>query len=141
MVNYQLLDNLLKSLSFLCLNLAFDCNESNSEHVTFELCELEAALLDGKTSTNRSCQSECFVIIVDKECEEKDGKHIVFLLTLVGKEILDLGNAKTSMPFFLANNFIISSYILVLTHALTEVSIGEGSKNKISLTIICKQQK
>ena len=31
------------------LSSVFDCNESNSENVTFELRELEAALLDGET--------------------------------------------------------------------------------------------
>ena len=31
----------------------------------------------------------------------------------------DFGNAKLSMPFGSANNFFISSGILVLTHALT----------------------
>ena len=90
------------------------------------MCELEAALLDGETEEDRlrgvgteSCESEYFVVIVDQKYEEEDEKHITFLLTLVGKEITDLGNANLSMPFFLANNFFISSGILVLAHALT----------------------
>ena len=33
----------------LTLSPVFDCNESNSENVTFELFKLEAALLDGET--------------------------------------------------------------------------------------------
>ena len=47
-----------------------------------------------------SCESECFVIIVDEEYQEEDENHITFLLTLVGKNITDLGNAKLSMSFF-----------------------------------------
>ena len=108
----------------------FDCNESNSENVTFELCELEAALLDGETEEDRqkgvgteSCKKECFVVIVDEEYVETDEKHIIFLLTLVGKEITDSGNAKLSMPSFLVNNCLTSSDILVLTHALTAETV------------------
>ena len=37
----------------LTLSPVFDCNESNSENVTFELFELEAALLDGETEEDR----------------------------------------------------------------------------------------
>ena len=56
---------------------------------------------------------------------KEDEKHITFLLTVVGKEITDFGNAKLSMLFLLANNFFISSDMLVLTHALTaETEIG-----------------
>ena len=33
----------------LTLSPVFDFHDSNSENVTFELCELEAALLDGET--------------------------------------------------------------------------------------------
>ena len=55
---------------------------------------------------------------------EEDKKHITFLLTLVGKEITDLGNEKLSMPFFLVNNFFISSDILVLTDALTAETVA-----------------
>ena len=91
----------------LTLSPVFDCNESNLENVTFELCELEAALLAGEAEEDRlrrvgteSCDSECFVIILDEEYEEEDEKHITFLLTLVVKEITDLGNAKLSMVFF-----------------------------------------
>ena len=68
-------------------------------------CELEAALLDGEAEDRlrgvgtESCESECFVVIVDEEHEEEDEKHITFLLTLVGKETTDLGNANLSMPF------------------------------------------
>ena len=109
----------------LTLSPVFDFNESNSENVTFELCELEAALLDGEKVEDRlrgvgteSCERECFVVIVDEEYVEEDEKHITFLLTLVGKEITDFGNAKLSMPFYLVNKFFISSHILVLTHAL-----------------------
>ena len=76
----------------LTLSPVFDCNESNSENVTFELCELEAALLDGESEEDRlrgvgveACEIECFVVIVNEEYEEKDEKHITFLLTLVGK--------------------------------------------------------
>ena len=65
-----------------------------------------------------SCESECFVIIVDEEYEEEDEKHIIFLLTLVDKETTDLGNPKLSIPFVLANDFFISSEILVLTHVI-----------------------
>ena len=85
----------------------FDCNESNSENVTFELFELEAALLGEETEEDKlrgisseSCESECFVVIVDEEYEEEDEKHITFLLTIFGKEITDLGNAKLSILFF-----------------------------------------
>ena len=53
-----------------------------------------------------SCESECFVVIVDKEYDEEDEK------------ITDLGNAKLSVSFFLANTFFISD-TLVPTHALT----------------------
>ena len=114
----------------LTLSPVFNCNESNSENVTFELCELEVALLDGETEEDRlrgvgtePCESECFVVIVDEEYVEEDEKHITFLLTLVGKEITDFGNAKLSMPFFLVNKFFISSDILVLTHALTAETV------------------
>ena len=95
------------SMFELTVSPVFDCNESNSENVTFELCELEAALLDGEAEEDRlrgvgteSCESECFVVIVDEEYEEEDEKLITFLLILVGKEITDLGNANLSMPFF-----------------------------------------
>ena len=114
----------------LTLSPVFDFYESNSKNVTFELCELEAALLDGETEEDRlrgvgteSCEYECFVVIVDEEYVEEDEKHITFLLTLVGKEITDFGNAKLSMPFFLVNKFFISSDILVLTHALTAETV------------------
>ena len=47
------------------LPTVFGCKESNSENVTFELCELETALLDGETEEYRlrgvateSCESE-----------------------------------------------------------------------------------
>ena len=40
----------------------------------------------------------------------------------------DLGNAKLSKPFFLANNFFISSDILVLTHALTAETVTGNPK-------------
>ena len=102
----------------LTLSPVFDFNESNSENVPFELCELEAALLDGETEEDRlrgvgteSCEHECFVVIVDEEYVEEDEKHITFLLTLVGKEITDFGNAKLSMPFFLVNKFFISDIL------------------------------
>ena len=91
----------------LTLSPVFDCNKSNSENFTFDLCELKAVLLDGKTKEDRlkgvgteSCESECFVVVVDEEYEEEDKKHITFLLTLVSKEMIDLGNAKLSMPIF-----------------------------------------
>ena len=65
------------------------------------------------------------MVIVDEVYMRKDEKHITFLLTLVGKEITDLGHAKLSMPFFFVNDFFVSSAILVLTHALTpEIVIG-----------------
>ena len=106
----------------LTLSPVFDCSESNLENATFELCELEAALLDGEAEEDRlrgvgsePCESESCVVTVNEECEEEeDEKHITFLLTLVGKEISDLGNAKLSMRYFLTNNFFISSNILVL---------------------------
>ena len=89
------------------LSPIFYCKESNSENVTFELFQLEAALLDGKTEEDRlrgvdieSCESECFVLILDEEYEEEDEKHITFLLTVVDKEITDLGSAKLSILFF-----------------------------------------
>ena len=41
-----------------------------------------------------------------------------FLLTIVGKETIDLGNAKLSMSFFLIKKCLISSDIVVLTHVL-----------------------
>ena len=63
------------------------------------------------------------MVIVDEEHVEEDEKHIKFLLTLVGKEKTDLGNAKLSMSFFLLNSFFISSDILVLTHALTAEAV------------------
>ena len=121
------MDYLLKSQSFLCLNLPkspiFDCNESNSENVTFELCELKTALFDRETEEDRLttvgiefCESECFVVIVDEEYQKKDEKHITLPLKLVGKEITDFGNKKLSMSSFLSNNFFISSNILLLTH-------------------------
>ena len=101
----------------------FDCNESNSENVTFELYELETALFDGETEEDRLtrvgiefCESECFVIIVDEEYQKKDEKDITLPLKLVGKEITDFGNKKLSMSSFLSNNFFISSNILLLTH-------------------------
>ena len=91
----------------LILSPVLDFNESKSENVTFELCKLEVALLDGETEEDRlrgvgteSCERECFVVIVDEEYVEEDEKHITFLLTLVGKEITDFGNAKLSMPSF-----------------------------------------
>ena len=84
----------------LTLSPVFDFNESNSENVTFELCELEAALLDGETEEDRlrgvgteSCERECFVVIVDEEYVEEDEKHVTFLLTLVGKEITNFASA------------------------------------------------
>ena len=40
------------------------------------------------------------MVVVDEEYEEEDKKHITFLLTLVSKEMIDLGDAKLSMPFF-----------------------------------------
>ena len=90
------------------LSPVFDWNELNSENVNFELCELGAALLDGETEEDmlrgadtESCESECFVIIVDEEYEEEDEKHIIFLLTLIDKETTDLGNPKLSIPFVL----------------------------------------
>ena len=55
----------------LTVSPVFDCNESNSENVTFKLCKLEAALLDAETEENRlrgvnieSCESGCFAIIL-----------------------------------------------------------------------------
>ena len=63
------------------------------------------------------------MVIVDEEYVEEVEKHITFLLTLVGKEITDLGNAKLSMIFFLVNNFFILSDILVLTDALTAETV------------------
>ena len=117
----------------LTLSPIFDFNESNSENVTFELCELEAALLDRETEEDRlravgieSCEPECFVAIVDEEYAEEDEKYITFLLTLVCKATTDLGNAKLSISFFLVNNFFISSDILVLTHALTAETVTEN---------------
>ena len=87
---------------------------------------IRSCILDGEREEDRlrgvgteSRERECFVVIVDEEHVEEDEKHIKFLLTLVGKEITDLGNAKLSMSFLLVNNFFISSDILVLTHALT----------------------
>ena len=109
----------------LTLSPVFDFNESNSENVTFELCELEAALLDGETEEERlvgvgtePCECECIAVIIDEEHVEEDEKQITFLLTLVGQEITNFGNAKLSMPSFLVNKFFISSDMLVLTHAL-----------------------
>ena len=114
----------------LTLSTVFDFNKSNSENVSSELCELEAALLDGETEEDRlrgvgneSCEREYFVVIVDEEYAGEDEKHFTFLLTLVGKEITDFGNAKLSMPFFLVNKFFISSDILVLTHASTAETV------------------
>ena len=49
----------------LTLSPVFDFNESNSENVTFELFDLEAALLDGETEEDRLrrvCTESC-------ECE------------------------------------------------------------------------
>ena len=46
----------------LTLSPVFDFNESNSENVTFELFELEAALLDGETEEDRLrrvCTESC----------------------------------------------------------------------------------
>ena len=68
----------MSSLTFAIFKLTllpvFDWNESKSENFPFELCELEAALLDGETEEDRlrgvgneSCESEYFVVIVDKE--------------------------------------------------------------------------
>ena len=101
----------------LTLSPVFDFNESNSENVTFELCELEAASLEGETEEDRlrgagtkSCKRECFVVIVDEEYVEEDEKHITFLLTLVGKEITDFGNGKLSMSFFLVNFLYHQTY-------------------------------
>ena len=84
----------------LSLSPVFHFNESNSENVPFELCELEAALLNGETEEDRlrgvgseSCERECFVVIVDEEYVEEDEKHVTFLLTLVGKEITNFASA------------------------------------------------
>ena len=84
----------------LSLSPVFHFNESNSENVTFELCELEAALLNGETEEDQlrgvgceSCERECFVVIVDEEYVEEDEKHVTFLLTLVGKEITNFASA------------------------------------------------
>ena len=78
----------------LTLSPAFNFDESNSENVTFELCELDTALLDGEIEEDRlrgvgsgSCECECFAVIVDEEYVEEDEKHITFLSTLVGKEV------------------------------------------------------
>ena len=71
------------------------------------------------------CESECFVVIVDKEYDEEDEKHITFLLKLVGKEIIDLGNAKLSMPFFLANNFFH-----IIRHNSTNTCINSRDTNR-----------
>ena len=113
----------------------FDCNESNSENVTFELHELETALFDGETEEDRLtrvgiefCESECFVIIVDKEYQKKDEKHITLPLKLVGKEITDFGNKKLSMSSFLSNNFFISSNILLLTRELAAGTVTGSLK-------------
>ena len=123
----------------LTLKLVFNCNELNSENVIFELCELEATLLDGNTAEVRlkgvgteSCEGECFVVIADKEYEEEDEEHITFLLTLLGKEITDL--EKLSMPFFLANKFFISSDIIVLTQALTAETVTGTATVKTEFT-------
>ena len=94
---------------------------------------IRSCILDGKIEEDRlrgvgteSRERECFVVIVDEEHVEEDEKHIKFLLTLVGKEITDLGNAKLSMSFLLVNNFFISSDILVLRHALTAEAVTGG---------------
>ena len=63
------------------------------------------------------------MVIVDEDYVKEDEKHVTFLLTLVGKEITNFGNAKLSMPSFLANKFFISSDMLVLTHALTAETV------------------
>ena len=116
----------------LTLPPVFHFSESNSENVTFELSELEAAYLMEREEDRlrgvgtESRERQCFVVIVDEEHVEEDEKHIKFLLTLVGKEITNLGNAKLSMSFLLVNNFLISSGILVLTHALTAEAVTGG---------------
>ena len=66
------------------------------------------------------------MVIVNEEHVEKDEKPITFLLKLVGKEITELENAKLSMFFFLVNNFLISSDMLVLAHALTANTVTGG---------------
>ena len=74
------------------------------------------------------------MVIVDKEYDEEDEKDITFLLKLISKEITNLGNAKLSMPFFLANNFFISSDILIPTHALTAETLT-GSPTTVGTDI------
>ena len=66
------------------------------------------------------------MVIVNEEHVEKDEKPITFLLSLVGKEITELENVKLSMFFFLVNNFLISSDMLVLAHALTANAVTGG---------------
>ena len=98
----------------------------------FELCEFEAALLDGETEEDRprgvgteSCECECFVVIVDEEYVEEDEKHIKFLLTLVGKEITDFGNAKLSMPFFFSKQIFH-----IIRHTSTDKCINSRRSNR-----------
>ena len=62
----------------------FHCKESNSENVTFQICELQAALFDRETEEDRvrgvmNLVIECFVVIVDEKYEEEYEKRITFL--------------------------------------------------------------
>ena len=51
---------------------------------------------------------------------------ITFLLTVVGKEVTDLGNAKLSMSFFLVNNFLISAETVTGSPATVETEFTES---------------
>ena len=67
------------------------------------------------------------IVTVDEEYGNEEEIYIVFLLKLAAKEIIDLGNAKLLLSFFLPNRLFILSDILVLTR------IGTATR---SLTVV-----
>ena len=67
------------------------------------------------------------IVTVDEEYGNEEEIYIVFLLKLAAKEIIDLGNAKLILSFFLPNRLFILSDILVLTR------IGTATR---SLTVV-----
>ena len=69
--------------------------------------------------------------------------HYIFhyILKLVGKEITDLGKEKLSMSFFSANNFFISSDILILKHALTAETVTALEGLELSLQKVTVRKK
>ena len=113
----------------LTLSPVFDCNESNSENVTFELFELEAALHDGKTKEHRlrgvgteSCERWMFC----DNCRWTWGGRwkAYFISVIISRQRNNwFKKCNIKCVFLSTNNFFISSDILVLTHALTAEAV------------------